>query len=115
MREVRDNFKVDAFVGNATDWEKVCVGNLVGMPVIVVPTGFKQISDAPTSNTRRRSTISTGVYAPPEHDHIVRTFHFFFLVHFMCCFACLLLAYCHIVSSRFLRTDQLFRLKGYSY
>ncbi|KAI3455195.1 hypothetical protein Pfo_011858 [Paulownia fortunei] len=70
IREVRDNFKVDAFVGNATDWERVCVGNLVGMPVIVVPTGFKQISDAPSNNTRRRTTVTTGVYAPPEHDHI---------------------------------------------
>ncbi|KAL8464268.1 hypothetical protein ACS0TY_033968 [Phlomoides rotata] len=70
MREVRENFKVDAFVGNATDWERVCVGNLVGMPVVVIPTGFKQIADAPTNNTRRRCTITTGVYAPPEHDHI---------------------------------------------
>ncbi|KAL0342215.1 UNVERIFIED_CONTAM: Glutamyl-tRNA(Gln) amidotransferase subunit A [Sesamum calycinum] len=70
IREVRDNFKVHAFVGNATDWELVCVGNLVGMPVIVIPTGFKQISDAPTKNTRRRTTITTGIYAPPDHDHI---------------------------------------------
>lgn len=70
IREVRDGFKVDAFIGNATDWERVCVGNLVGIPVIVVPTGFKPISDAPTNYTRRRTTITTGVYAPPEHDHI---------------------------------------------
>ncbi|KAL1533257.1 glutamyl-tRNA(Gln) amidotransferase subunit A isoform X2 [Salvia divinorum] len=70
IQEVRDGFKVDAFIGNATDWERVCVGNLVGMPVIVVPTGFKPISDAPTNNTRRRTTITTGVYASPEHDHI---------------------------------------------
>ncbi|KAG6388422.1 hypothetical protein SASPL_149848 [Salvia splendens] len=70
IQEVRDGFKVDAFIGNATDWERVCVGNLVGMPVIVVPTGFKPISDPPTNNTRRRTTITTGVYAPPEHDHI---------------------------------------------
>lgn len=70
IREVRDGFKVDAFIGNATDWERVCVGNLVGIPVIVVPTGFKPISDAPTNNTRRRTTITTGVYTPPEHDHI---------------------------------------------
>lgn len=53
------------------DWERVCVGNLVGLPVIVVPTGFKPISDAPTDKTRRRATITTGIYAPPEHDHIV--------------------------------------------
>ncbi|KAH6781918.1 Amidase family protein [Perilla frutescens var. hirtella] len=70
IQEVRDSFKVDAFIGNATDWERVCVGNLVGIPVIVVPTGFKSISDAPTNNTRRRTTITTGVYAPPERDHI---------------------------------------------
>ncbi|KAL0354926.1 UNVERIFIED_CONTAM: Glutamyl-tRNA(Gln) amidotransferase subunit A [Sesamum radiatum] len=70
IREVRDNFKVHAFVGNATDWELVSVGNLVGMPVIVIPTGFKQIPDAPTKNTRRRTTITTGIYAPPDHDHI---------------------------------------------
>ncbi|KAK2974138.1 hypothetical protein RJ640_021429 [Escallonia rubra] len=69
IREIRESFKVDAFVGNATDWEKVCVGNLVGMPVIVVPTGFTKISDPP-SNTRRRTTITTGIYAPPDHDHI---------------------------------------------
>ncbi|KAE9467648.1 hypothetical protein C3L33_00434, partial [Rhododendron williamsianum] len=65
IREVKESFNVDAFVGNATDWERVCMGNLVGMPVIVVPTGFKNIS-----NTRRRTTITTGIYALPEHDHI---------------------------------------------
>ncbi|KAI7984767.1 Glutamyl-tRNA(Gln) amidotransferase subunit A [Camellia lanceoleosa] len=71
IREVKESFTVDAFVGNATDWEKVCMGNLVGMPVIVVPTGFKMISDPPPSNhTRRRTTIITGIYSPPEHDHI---------------------------------------------
>ncbi|KAL7161992.1 hypothetical protein ACSBR2_042465 [Camellia fascicularis] len=71
IREVKEGFTVDAFVGNATDWEKVCMGNLVGMPVIVVPTGFKMISDPPPSNhTRRRTTITTGIYSPPEHDHI---------------------------------------------
>lgn len=70
IREVRDSFKVDAFIGNATDWERVCVGNLVGMPVIVVPTGFKEIPNAPSNKTRRRTTITTGIYAPPEHDHI---------------------------------------------
>lgn len=70
IQEVRENFKVDAFVGNTTDWEKVCVGNLVGMPVIVVPTGFKKISDPPTEDTRRRTTITTGIYAPPDHDPI---------------------------------------------
>ncbi|EPS59122.1 amidase family protein, partial [Genlisea aurea] len=69
IREVRDAFEVDAFVGNATDWEKVCVGNLVGIPVIVVPAGFRRISGAPESS-RRRTTITTGIYAPPEHDHI---------------------------------------------
>ncbi|XP_073122865.1 uncharacterized protein [Henckelia pumila] len=70
IREVRDSFKVDAFIGNATDWERVCVGNLVGMPVIVVPTGFKEIPNAPSNKTRRRTTITTGIFAPPEHDHI---------------------------------------------
>ncbi|KAL9156496.1 hypothetical protein ABFS82_09G080900 [Erythranthe guttata] len=70
IREVRESFKVDAFIGNATDWERVCVGNLVGIPVIVVPTGFKKISDPPTENTRRKTTVTTGIYAPPEQDHI---------------------------------------------
>ncbi|KAL3512035.1 hypothetical protein ACH5RR_024752 [Cinchona calisaya] len=70
IQEVKEIFKVDAFVGNATDWEKVCVGNLVGMPVIVVPTGFKKISDPPTEDTRRRTAITTGIYAPPDYDHI---------------------------------------------
>ncbi|XP_051136133.1 uncharacterized protein LOC127254857 isoform X2 [Andrographis paniculata] len=69
IREVREGFSVDAFVGNATDWEKISIGNLVGMPVIVVPTGFKKISNAADS-TRRRTTVNTGIYAPPEHDHI---------------------------------------------
>lgn len=71
IREVKDSFKVDAFVGNATDWERVCMGNLVGMPVIVVPTGFKNISNPPPNGTRRRTTITTGIYARPGHDHIV--------------------------------------------
>nr|GLL21472.1 uncharacterized protein LOC109183004 isoform X1 [Ipomoea trifida] len=70
IREVQESFKVDAFIGNATDWEKVCVGNLVGMPVVIVPTGFKKISNTPSNDTRRRSTITTGIYAPPDHDHI---------------------------------------------
>lgn len=93
MQEVRDNFKDHAFVGNATDWERVCVGNLVGMPIIVVPTGFKQISNAPSNNSRRRSTVTTGVYAPPEHDHIVRfllsRFNSFFLLVSLCGFYCI--------------------------
>lgn len=70
IKEVRDSFTVDAFVGNATDWEKVCLGNLVGFPVVVVPTGFKSIEDPPKRGTRRRTTITTGIYAPPDHDHI---------------------------------------------
>lgn len=71
IKEVRDSFTVDAFVANATDWEKVCLGNLVGIPVVVVPTGFKGIEDPPKGGTRRRTTITTGIYAPPDHDHIV--------------------------------------------
>ncbi|CAK9321698.1 unnamed protein product [Citrullus colocynthis] len=71
IREVRESFKVDALIGNATDWERVCMGNLVGLPVIVVPTGFKNISNPPSSGTtRRRSTITTGIYSPPHKDHI---------------------------------------------
>ncbi|KAI3686328.1 hypothetical protein L1987_80002 [Smallanthus sonchifolius] len=70
IQEVKESFTVDAFVGNATDWEKVCVGNLVGMPVMVVPVGFEKIQDPPTNRTRRRSTVTTGIYAPPDHDHI---------------------------------------------
>nr|GEV68741.1 glutamyl-tRNA(Gln) amidotransferase subunit A isoform X2 [Tanacetum cinerariifolium] len=70
IQEVRESFTVDAFVGNVTDWEKVCVGNLVGMPVMVVPVGFKKIQDPPTNETRRKTTMTTGIYAPPDHDHI---------------------------------------------
>ncbi|KAG6686663.1 hypothetical protein I3842_11G031200 [Carya illinoinensis] len=69
-REVKESFKVDAFIGNATDWEKVCMGNLVGMPVIVVPTGFTNISNPPHGGSRRRTTVTTGIYAPPHRDHI---------------------------------------------
>lgn len=70
IREVKESFTVDAFIGNATDWERVCMGNLVGLPVIVVPTGLKNISNPPPNGTRRRSTVNTGIYAPPNHDHI---------------------------------------------
>ncbi|XP_048138747.1 glutamyl-tRNA(Gln) amidotransferase subunit A isoform X2 [Rhodamnia argentea] len=70
IREVRESFNVDAFIGNATDWEKVCLGNLVGVPVIVVPTGYANISASPPSGTRRRTTVTTGIYAPPQKDHI---------------------------------------------
>ncbi|GKV17460.1 hypothetical protein SLEP1_g27970 [Rubroshorea leprosula] len=70
IREVKESFTVDAFIGNVTDWEKVCLGNLVGLPVIVVPTGLKNISDPPSGHTRRRTTVNTGIYAPPDHDHI---------------------------------------------
>lgn len=66
------SFIVDAFIGNVTDWEKVCMGNLVGLPVLVIPTGFKNISEPPpTKSCRRRTTINAGIYAPPERDHIV--------------------------------------------
>ncbi|KAG9447347.1 hypothetical protein H6P81_013475 [Aristolochia fimbriata] len=70
IREVRAGFTVDAFIANATDWERVCMGNLVGMPVVVVPTGFKNVTDSPANGTRRKTTITTGIYAPPDRDHI---------------------------------------------
>ncbi|XP_037414630.1 glutamyl-tRNA(Gln) amidotransferase subunit A-like isoform X2 [Triticum dicoccoides] len=70
IREVRESFTVDAFIGNVTDWELVCLGNLVGLPIVVVPTGFKSIEHPPKGNTRRRTTVTTGIYAPPDHDHI---------------------------------------------
>uniref|UniRef100_A0A453FUF9 Amidase domain-containing protein n=1 Tax=Aegilops tauschii subsp. strangulata TaxID=200361 RepID=A0A453FUF9_AEGTS len=70
IREVQESFTVDAFIGNATDWELVCLGNLVGLPIVVVPTGFKSIEHPPKGNTRRRTTVTTGIYAPPDHDHI---------------------------------------------
>ncbi|CAN6464615.1 unnamed protein product [Victoria cruziana] len=70
IKEIQESFTVDAFIGNATDWEKVCLGNLVGMPVVVVPTGFKNITDPPKGGTRRRTTITTGIYAPPNHDSV---------------------------------------------
>ncbi|GMN62206.1 hypothetical protein TIFTF001_031298 [Ficus carica] len=72
IREVEQSFRnVDAFIGNASDWEKVCVGNLVGLPLIVVPTGFKPISNFTSTYDVRRTAITTGVYAPPRKDHIV--------------------------------------------
>uniref|UniRef100_A0A0E0MG09 Amidase domain-containing protein n=1 Tax=Oryza punctata TaxID=4537 RepID=A0A0E0MG09_ORYPU len=70
IREVRESFTVDAFIGNVTDWELVCLGNLVGMPVAVVPAGLKSIQNPPKGGTRRRTTVTTGIYAPPDHDHI---------------------------------------------
>ncbi|KAL6177729.1 hypothetical protein ACLB2K_049253 [Fragaria x ananassa] len=70
IREVRESFAVDAFIGDATNWERVCIGNLVGMPVIVVPSGFPKVSDPPCNDCCRRATITTGIYAPPHHDHI---------------------------------------------
>ncbi|GAU25450.1 hypothetical protein TSUD_71040 [Trifolium subterraneum] len=70
IKEIKESFTVDAFIGNATDWEKVCIGNLVGLPVIVVPTGFTNISDPPSGGSKRRTTITTGIYAPPNRDHI---------------------------------------------
>lgn len=70
IREIRESFTVDAFIGNVTDWELVCVGNLIGMPIMVIPTGFKSIEDPPKGGTRRRTTVTTGIYAPPDHDHI---------------------------------------------
>ncbi|TVU24670.1 hypothetical protein EJB05_27121 [Eragrostis curvula] len=70
IEEVKDSFTVDAFIGNVTDWELVCLGNLVGMPVAIVPTGFKSIENPPKGGTRRRTTVTTGIYAPPDHDHI---------------------------------------------
>lgn len=70
IQEVKKSFTVDAFIGNATDWQKVCLGNLVGLPVIVVPTGLKNISNPPSGGSQRRTTINTGIYARPDHDHI---------------------------------------------
>lgn len=70
IQEVRESLTVDAFIGNATDWEKVCLGNLVGMPVVIVPTGFKNIKNPPEGGTPRRTTVTTGIYAPPNKDHI---------------------------------------------
>jgi hypothetical protein len=68
---VKESFTVDAFIGNATDWEKVCLGNIGGLPVIAVPTGFKSIANPPSEGTQRRTTITTGIYARPNHEHVV--------------------------------------------
>lgn len=74
MKEIREGFTVDAFIGNVMDWEKVCMGNLVGLPVIVVPTGLTNISQPHSKDTKRRTAVSTGIYAPPSHDHIVSSY-----------------------------------------
>ncbi|CAM6086259.1 unnamed protein product [Calypogeia fissa] len=60
--------KIDAFIGNATDWEKVSVGNLIGIPVMVVPTGLKNITNPPPKGTNRKTTINTGIYAGLYRD-----------------------------------------------
>lgn len=78
IREVKESLiNVDAVIGNATDWEKVCLGNLVGLPVIVVPTGFTNTTQPHSTFSRRRRTVTTGIYAPPQHDHIVRLIYLF--------------------------------------
>lgn len=46
------------------------MGNLVGLPVVIVPTGFTKTADPPSDDTRRKRTITTGIYAPPDQDHI---------------------------------------------
>lgn len=56
----------------------------MGIPVIVVPTGFSNISNPPPSGTKRRTTVTTGIYAPPEKDHIVRLMPLeAFFLHFL--------------------------------
>lgn len=44
------------------------MGNLVGLPVVVVPTGFTEISDP---SSLRKTAVTTGIFAPPDRDHIV--------------------------------------------
>jgi hypothetical protein len=68
LGEIMEKQKIDAFIGNATDWEWVCASNLVGMPVMILPTGLKDVQDPPANGTRRRTTITTGIYAPPFQD-----------------------------------------------
>lgn len=69
FREITQSLQnIDAFIGNATDWEKVAVGNLVGMPVMVIPTGLKEIKNPPATGTRRRTTVTTGIYGAPYRD-----------------------------------------------
>jgi len=87
---VKKSFTVEAFIGNATDWERVCLGNLVGFPVIVVPTGFKNISNPPSEGTQRRTTITTGIYARPNHDHIVRSLIVLHIYNFLVIESCII-------------------------
>eukprot|EP00250_Pteridium_aquilinum_P010518 c19445_g2_i1 orf=136-2379(-) len=69
IREIKQILKnIDAFIGNATDWEKVAVGNIIGMPIMVIPTGLKEIQNPPAGGTRRRTTVTTGIYGAPYHD-----------------------------------------------
>jgi hypothetical protein len=75
IREIKESMKgIDAFIGNATDWEKVAIGNLVGMPIIVVPTGLKEIQNPPAGGTPRRTTVTTGIYGAAYHDSQVNTY-----------------------------------------
>ncbi|KAM2386542.1 hypothetical protein FF1_038515 [Malus domestica] len=63
--------KYDDYESQANvDWERICMGNLVGMPVIVVPARFTNILGPPRSDCSRRTTMTIGIYAPPHHDHI---------------------------------------------
>ncbi|KAM1025417.1 hypothetical protein ACFX2J_038408 [Malus domestica] len=63
--------KYDDYESQANvDWERICMGNLVGMPVIVVPARFTNILGPPRSDCSRRTAMTIGIYAPPHRDHI---------------------------------------------
>lgn len=61
---------VDAIIGNTTDWELVSVGNLVGLPLVVVPTGAIPLPSTPDSP--RKISTTAAIIGKPNGDSVVR-------------------------------------------
>lgn len=69
IQEVQEALSgVDAFVGSVVDWEKIAVGNLVGMPVAVILTGVKDVQDVPQQGSLRKKTLTSGIFGAPFQD-----------------------------------------------
>lgn len=71
------SFIVDVFIGNVIDWEKVCMGNFVGLLVLVILIGFKNILELLIKSCCRRIMINVGIYVFFECDYIVSYMLFF--------------------------------------
>ncbi|KAB2633065.1 glutamyl-tRNA(Gln) amidotransferase subunit A [Pyrus ussuriensis x Pyrus communis] len=55
---------------SGSEIERVRIGNLVGMLVIVILARFTNISGPPRSDCLRRTAMTTNIYTPPHCDHI---------------------------------------------